>query len=699
MSEVQNMRTIFLKIVLLTIASTLICSAIFSQERQGTYSLPKDQIIPGKPWTEFIPDPDKFDWNGNSEGRPGYRFRGMLPIQQKFYDYIKEKQRVKAPLSSAEEATIRWLISSRRWPEMPRPNPFWRAFMRYLREQPTKDLNVAQSIMLTQLQQRGLVPVDFPPDANLLKIRDYLNSGPFRARNLFEWFVGRVEPWMDNLYAGAGIDMRPSDTSSSTTTSFPVDGPFNGLRINYNVKGATLYEPIDREGYTFRRSIKGDLGSGALAISGTVRVGGYGADVTISVWAGDKKEEKKFYLENIGKDGNPQAFNLSVPIPAGARTGGFAIRLDGRYSMGGGSRACYVTGDFGPSKAEVDAEREAADAKWRQEVEDTLRRLGYENTPEGKELEEMRKALAGGDATWKAFVADRLDRMKGDNSPQIVEYKELENAIEKGGSAWEEYVATHGPTLRPTPVAIKDQSKFVGKLLSGQLITGEVQELTGPRRNRTWPLTIRITKYDAPTGAIEGELAWSTLQSVNRIRGSLSGRTLEFTETEAIKAGNAHLNVSYKLTFSDDGASGAYTDQGDNSQGSIKLTASPEVESERFVDKLLKGELISGEAQETEGPRNNRTWSFTIRITNYDAATGNVVGEITWPTLNSVHRIRGKLFGSTLEFVETEAIKAGRAYLNVSYKLSLSDGSASGTYFDPKEKTRGSVRMPVPPSK
>lgn len=414
-----------------------------AQQTQGSYSLPADQIIPGRPWTSIIPDPDKFSWSTRDGGRPGYRYRGMLPMQQKFYEYIQQKRQANTPLSSAEQSTIRWLITSRRWPEAPRPNAFWAAFMRYLRQQPTTDLNVAQGIMVDQLLSRGLVPVDMPPNQNFQRVRDYLNSGPFRSRNWFERVFGRVEPWMDNLYAGYGFDMRPSAPSGN---SFPGGDPFNGLKVTYNISGASLSPPLDKEGFTISRGYTGVLGTGTLTVSGTYRVGGYGADVTLSVWAGDKKDEKKVYTENTGSSGNPQNFSLSVPIPAGARTGGFAIRLDGRYSMGGGHRGCYVTGEFGPSAEQIAADKAAADAKWRQEVEDTLKRLGHENTPEGKEIEEMRKALAGGDASWKAFVDKRLDQMRGDTSPEVVQFNELEGAMNAGGAEWEQYVAAHGKT-------------------------------------------------------------------------------------------------------------------------------------------------------------------------------------------------------------------------------------------------------------
>ncbi len=444
------MKRKLISIISYAILLAMMSGASFSQTR---YTLPAEHVVPGRPWTNMIPDPDKFDWSTKNGARPGYQYRGMLPMQQKFYDYIQEKNRANIPLTTAEQATIRWLITSRRWPEAPRPNAFWAAFMRYLREQTTLELNVAQAIMFDQLVSRGLVPVDRVPNADFQKVRDYLNSGPFRPRNWFERIFGRVEPWMDNLYSGMGFDLRPPGAPGGNV--FPPGDPFNGLKVSYNVSGATLSAPTDVGGFTIRRSHEGVLGTGTLTVSGTARVGGYGADVSVSVWAGDKKEEKKFYIKNEGNAGNPQNFSVSVPIPAGARTGGFAINLDGRYSMGGGHRGCYVTGSFGPSKAQLEADRAAADAKWRKEVEETLARLGYENTPEGKEIEEMRAALAGGDAAWKAFVDKRLAQMAGDNSRDVAEYKELESAIINGGEEWDRYIAKYAKGPSPATQAIK----------------------------------------------------------------------------------------------------------------------------------------------------------------------------------------------------------------------------------------------------
>lgn len=406
-------------------------------ESRGVYVLPPEQIVPGKPWTHFIPDPDKYEWP-TTGGRPGYRYRGMLPMQQRFYDYIQQKRAARQELTVAEAATIRHLIERRRWPEPPRPNRFWAAFMRYARNLDTLDLNTAQTQMMAELIGRGLMAVDRMPTPNLPKIRDYLDAGCFQPRNWFERAFGRVEPWMDSMYAGMGFDMRPLAPPGNV---FPAE-PFNGMRVTYNVAGAVVGDPTDVYGFTTGRSLKGTITGSTLSVSGSLSVGGYGADVSVSVWAGNKKDEKQFYVENKG--GGTGQFSVSIPVEQGVRAGGFAIRLDGRYSMGGGHRGLYVTGDFQPTAAEVAANQAAADAEWRRQVEASLAALGYENTPAGKELAEMRAALAGGDAAWQAWVDRRQRELGADPSPDGQQYRDLQTAMEAGGKPWQDYVAAHG---------------------------------------------------------------------------------------------------------------------------------------------------------------------------------------------------------------------------------------------------------------
>jgi hypothetical protein len=126
-----------------------------------------------------------------------------------------------------------------------------------------------------------------------------------------------------------------------------------------------------------------------------------------------------------------------------------------------------------------------------------------------------------------------------------------------------------GPAL-PAPTS---GLPFLKTLTSGKTLPGESWENQGPRAGRKWPFQFKITSYDPATDAIEGELNWVSIGSINRIRGKLAGTTLTFTEVEAIRPGAAHLNVSYTLTVSQGSAAGTYLDHSDNSSGEARISA------------------------------------------------------------------------------------------------------------------------------
>jgi tetratricopeptide (TPR) repeat protein len=195
------------RVSLLAIAIGLINGHAWPQHRPRTVG----QTSPGNPWTAIIPDPDEFDWSAHGGSRTGYDFRGMLPKHGPFYDYIQDKRKNDLPVTWAEEALVRHLITIRRWPDPPAPNPFWSACMRYLRTQRNSDLSVAEMILLDQLSARGLTTKELPDDPNLTRVRDYLNSAPFEIQNWFERMSARHETWIENLNSGWGYDM-PYDT-------------------------------------------------------------------------------------------------------------------------------------------------------------------------------------------------------------------------------------------------------------------------------------------------------------------------------------------------------------------------------------------------------------------------------------------------------------------------------------------------------
>ncbi len=397
--------------------------------------------IPGRPWTAVIPDPDKVDWT--SPDRPGYRYRGMLPQHERFYALVQAKRARGEELSDADRRFIGYLIAARRWPEGPTPNAFWRAFLRYLREQTTDELNLAQRLMLWEALSRGLVPMDMPQDEQTRNVITYLRSEPFRARNWFERSFGRVEPWMDYSMAQQGYEMGGGGPGAGV---FPPTGDFNGLVIRYNFSGVTLGEPVDKEGFTTSRSYTGTVGPGTVTISGSGSIS-HGWSATLQVYAsiGATQIDEEFSFESPGgKD-----FNYTVQVPPDADlTGGqISIRLTGLYSTAGAgstqvTRGLLVSVKLEPTAEAAAAQRERADAEWRAQVENTLRELGYEETPAGRELREMREALAGGDAAWRAYCERKDAQMRGDRSTTEVEFDELRRLTQASQQEWDAYVAT-----------------------------------------------------------------------------------------------------------------------------------------------------------------------------------------------------------------------------------------------------------------
>lgn len=402
--------------------------------------------IPGRPWTAVIPDPDRVDWT--SPDRPGYRYRGMLPQHQRFYELVQAKRARGEELSDADRRFIGYLVAVRRWPEGPRPNAFWRAFLRYLRARTTDELNFAQRLMLWEALSRGLVPMDMPQDERARNVISYLRSEPFRARNWFERTFGRVEPWMDYHLAAQGYDLRDSGAPGNV---FPND-PFNGMQITYNVSGAVLGAPQDSPGFTTGRNFEGTLVPGTLSVSGSVSVGGYGATLTARVWAGDREDRVKVWIPNE-QGGGRHSYSLSVPVPPGTRSGGFSIRLDGSYAMGGGHRGLYVAASLVQGEADAAAERARLDAEWRAQVEKTLRELGYEETPAGREVREMREALAAGEAAWRAYCERKDAQMRGEKTDAERQFDELRRATQGTQEEWDAYVAAHSGGGGQTPPA------------------------------------------------------------------------------------------------------------------------------------------------------------------------------------------------------------------------------------------------------
>jgi hypothetical protein len=123
---------------------------------------------------------------------------------------------------------------------------------------------------------------------------------------------------------------------------FPTD-PFNGLQVNYEIRGAKVTKFADVPGFTWTRTltIAGFDGSGDLAISGTLTADwGYYADVVVKVSAGGNTDSKTYKV--LPK--KPEPFGARVQVPKNAKTGGISIVMTGHYNAG--TRGVVVRGSW-----------------------------------------------------------------------------------------------------------------------------------------------------------------------------------------------------------------------------------------------------------------------------------------------------------------------------------------------------------------
>jgi len=109
-------------------------------------------------------------------------------------------------------------------------------------------------------------------------------------------------------------------------------------------------------------------------------------------------------------------------------------------------------------------------------------------------------------------------------------------------------------------------------LTSGKTLPCVARSLDG---RTSWPCRIRFSRFDGHSGKISGEVTWTTLRSIHVVEGELHGGRLKFTETRAIRRGDAELNVSYDLQLGARSAVGGWTDRRGRSRGPMSITLSP----------------------------------------------------------------------------------------------------------------------------
>jgi hypothetical protein len=95
---------------------------------------------------------------------------------------------------------------------------------------------------------------------------------------------------------------------------------------------------------------------------------------------------------------------------------------------------------------------------------------------------------------------------------------------------------------------------------------------------------------------------------------------------------------------------------------------------------VKNGAVFRGEVTDKKGS----VFPSSFRITSLNGATGDFSGEVSWPSLNAVHRIEGSIKGSTMIFKETGYIKQGGAHLNCEYAFVFDGQTLQGRWIEPR---------------
>jgi len=104
---------------------------------------------------------------------------------------------------------------------------------------------------------------------------------------------------------------------------------------------------------------------------------------------------------------------------------------------------------------------------------------------------------------------------------------------------------------------------------------------------------------------------------------------------------------------------------------------------------LSKGAVFQGETLDNKGTK----FPATIRITHIKESKGDFTGELSWPSLDAVHKIEGRIEGKTVVFKETEFIKKGKAILNCEYALIFDGQTLQGRWINESGKDFGTAQF------
>ncbi len=168
-----------------------------------------------------------------------------------------------------------------------------------------------------------------------------------------------------------------------------------------------------------------------------------------------------------------------------------------------------------------------------------------------------------------------------------------------------------------------------------------------------------------------------------KIEGVLTNNKLVGTWTQTNGKGN--FEFIFNSEFSSFTGNWGYNNSVPNSKwNGTKISSTSTPLYDGFV-----GSIFSGKAKSS---KSGNSWPTIVKIVSYDHSSGKVEGEIQWTSLNSVHKIEGKLTNSQFTFKEVAFIKKGRANLNCQYTTTLSSNKISGNWTDPSSD-KGTIEL------
>lgn len=238
---------------------------------------------------------------------------------------------------------------------------------------------------------------------------------------------------------------------------------------------------------------------------------------------------------------------------------------------------------------------------------------------------------------------------------------------DRGGSAVPASPSTPA-TVAPAVVPVAEAPGWA----TGTALVGSAVSANGQR----FPCRLLITRLDAGSGALEGEIQWQGLGSVHKIVGRLHAGQLSFEEVAYIRKGRANLNVRYGGIVTAGIAAGDWVDpKGDHGVFELTLDQAAAPQPPLAPNAMFAGTARSGKSGET--------WPGILRIDAVNGTAGQFEGQLEWTSLAATTRVVGTFQGNAVVFKEVAFVKRGRVTLDTEYRGTVQGREINGTWSDP----------------